>query len=297
MSVNKIYPNKMHSLHNCPLRFSIFHSTEPYVIPKRKPNGKFSYSGREISIINTLSTAMNFKVNFSYIGNNIYSCTNVSVKGPLKSVLIGEADVTISNWLLSLLCLQYFDSTVSYISEQIVFMVPEGRDWTSFEKLIYPFTLWTWLLVLTCILIGYIVIWIIKRRSIAVQDFVFGVGVSNPHLNMFIALVGGTQHYLPTRNFARFLLMMFLIYSLIIRTLYQGSYYEQSNKHHMEAETIAEMYDDDFKFYTIHGYADMFKEAEATKNKLRLLSVSHQIFCIDLILGSLQCHQPNEKSS
>lgn len=65
----------------------------------------------------------------------------------------------------------------------------------------------------------------------------------------------------------------------------------------MEAETIAEMYDDDFKFYTIHGYADMFKEAEATKNKLRLLSVSHQIFCIDLILGSSQCHQPNEKSS
>lgn len=265
--VEDFFPDKMTDLHNCTIRFSIFHNTEPFVIPKRQPDGKFRHSGREIYIIEALSQSLNFRVNYSYIGNDIYSCGNLSVKGPLNTLQRGEADLSVSNWFLKLDCLAFFDATTSYTSEQIIFIIPAGRELTSFERLSYPFTWQLWILFALCFLVAYLVIFIIKRWSKVVQDFVFGTGVTRPYFNVFVGFIGGSQHILPRRNFARFLLVIFLIYSLVIRTLYQGAFFQQSSKQHKEIETIDEMVQDGFTFYTIHGYSELFMNSELIKNR------------------------------
>lgn len=265
--LRNFFPDKMKSLYKCTLRFSIFHNTEPYIIPKRLPNGKYQYSGRDISIVETLSQSLNFKINYSYIGNDVYQCGNLSVDSPLKALLQGEADLSISNWFHKIDCLDYFDSTSSYISEQIIFIVPKGRMWTSIEKLIYPFSTNVWILIIVNFLIGFFVIFEIKRRSANAQNFVFGSGVTHPYFNMFTGFIGGAQRVLPKNNFARFLLALLLIESLVIRSLYQGSFYEQSHKRHKEVETIDEMVARGFTFYTIHGFADLFQASEVSKNR------------------------------
>jgi hypothetical protein len=98
---------------------------------------------------------------------------------------------------------------------------------------------------------------------------VFGTGVRTPCLNLFIAFIGGAQKKLPGRNFARFLLMIFLMYSLVIRTLYQASFYEllRSNKRHEEVQSIDEMIEKDFKFYVGIGNEDFLQKTEAIKNR------------------------------
>jgi hypothetical protein len=78
---------------------------------------------------------------------------------------------------------------------------------------------------------------------------------------MFIGFIGGSQHVLPKRNFARFVLMMFLMYSLIIRTVYLGSFYEiiKSKKRIPEVKSIEELIQRDFMFLSMLGNSDIFQ--------------------------------------
>lgn len=270
--LDKFFPDKMKNLHNCSIRFSIFHNTEPYVIPRRMPSGEYRYSGRDISIIETLSENLNFRINYSYVGNDVYTCGNLSVDGPLRALLQGEADLSVSNWFQKINCLEHFDSTSSYTGEQIIFIVPTPGMWSSLEKLMNPFSVKLWFLIFASFLIGSIVILLIKRRSNSDQEFVFGSGVVHPFFNMFIGFIGGNQKVLPRTNFARFLVIMLLLMSLVLRTLYQGMFYEQSHKRHKDIETIDEMVEQGFTFYTIHGFADLFRDSEITKNRFSLHS-------------------------
>jgi hypothetical protein len=262
---DQFYLQKMKNLHNCSILISTSYNDEPFIFSERYPNGTYRLYGSDITLINTLSEILNFRINITFIGDYGYCYENGTCKGPLKAVMDGVAELSISNWWLKKHRLQFFDVSIPYNNEQVIFVIPPGREFTSFEKLVYPFTLHVWILILMCFIIGYIVIFIFKRLSSSIQTFIFGPDLQNPYLNMFIGFIGGSQHVVPKTNFARFLLMMFLMYSLIVRTLYQGSFYElmQSNKHHNELQSIDEMIAKDFKFYVPHWIADLFQATDA----------------------------------
>lgn len=86
---------------------------------------------------------------------------------------------------------------------------------------------------------------------------------------MFTAFIGGTQRPLPKRNFARFLLMMFLIFSLVIRTVYQGAFYQllKSNKRHKGVQSMDEIVKSDFQFFIIAGASDFVKSVGISKDR------------------------------
>lgn len=264
-----LFPDKMKNLHECPIRLSVADNNEPYVFAKLLKNGSYDLGGRDIYVISAMAKKMNFRINYTYIGVEGIFVENVTASGVLKMLLDNEADLSISDWWLNTYRLKFLDGSKPYLISQIILMIPPGREFTTFEKLIYPFSLKLWILILTCSVFGCVVILIIKRHSSVVQNFVFGDDVKYPILNMFIGFIGGTQHLLPKRNFARFLLIMLLIYSLVIRTLYQGSYYQllQSNKHQKEVQSIDEMISKDFKFYVHDVMAHIFTGTQALKNR------------------------------
>lgn len=109
----------------------------------------------------------------------------------------------------------------------------------------------------------------IKTRSQFVQDFIFGAGVKSPIFNMFVGLFGDSQFILPKTNFARYVLMMFLMYSLVIRTAYQGSYFDilQSNQAHGEVKPIDEMIKKDFTFYGSLENVGAIRNIESKTNR------------------------------
>lgn len=69
---------------------------------------------------------------------------------------------------------------------------------------------------------------------------------------MLAAIVGLQQNILPTRNFARILLMLFLIFCLVIRNVYQGALFKflQSDGRHKQIDKIDDMLDENHTFYT-----------------------------------------------
>lgn len=102
-----------------------------------------------------------------------------------------------------------------------------GEALGEFEKFILPFDFATWILIIFYFIFGILFIIIIKYKfSIEFQNFVFGQ-TKTPIFNMVVAFFGQTQINLPERNFARYHLILFILFCHIIRTAYQGIQFEQ----------------------------------------------------------------------
>jgi ABC-type amino acid transport substrate-binding protein len=264
------FPKKLKNLHQCPIRIAITNDNEPYTIEEFLPNGTRLLSGRDIEVSQALAKSLNFKVDFSFVGPVGFFLTNGSSQGALKSIMDNESDLSVTNWWLKENRINFLDFSLSYGSTQIVFIVPPGRQLTAVEKLFFPFKLTTWIFILLVLVVGFLVICVVKFQSTAIKNFVYGTGVKAPVLNLLGAFIGGTQKKLPGRNFARFLLMMFLIYSLVIRSIYQGSFYKllNSNQHLKEVQTISEMIEKNFEFYVYEGHEDLFQSTKEIARRM-----------------------------
>jgi hypothetical protein len=268
------FPDKMKNLRKCVIKISLTNSFPPFVIMKsfNNTNSNYSLKGLDSHLLNGLSEALNFTINFAFIGAAGYLHANGSSKGPFKLLLDNEAEMCAGGWIFTATRLKFFDFTTVYYEGVINFVVPPGRDFTSIEKLIYPFKFEPWICILVVFIVGIFVILIVNRQSKIVQQFVFGNDVKNPLLNMFYGFIGGSQKILPKFNFARFILMSFLLYSIVIRTLYQGSVYNllKSDKRHESAQTIDEMIKRDYKFYFFESLAEIFQSSDKIRNRFSL---------------------------
>lgn len=260
-NIGSIFANNMNNLHGCSVRVAASNSSEPFSVVKTSPNGsKFLY-GTDIDFINTLAEALNFKVNYTYIGEEGYVYDNGTVTGAPAALVSNEADFSMSNWFLKPNRLGILDASNPYASDRLVFHISSGAKLTSFEKLYYPISPGGWLLVIFGSAAGTAVILLIKLRPESEQRFFFGYDVKRPHSNMLIAFIGQAQKTLPRRNFARYLLMSFLMYSFVVRTFYQGSYNRlmQSDARHRAAQSIDEIVKKDYKIFVSEGNVDLIK--------------------------------------
>ena len=288
--VENMFPDKMKNLHKCPIRVSISDNVEPYVIVEKSANGSYKLRGLDIKILQTLSDNINFTIEYTYIGHEGYLSVNGSAEGPLKYLLDGKADLSMSAWWLKPYRTEIFDGSISYLSDNVIFVIPPGRMLTAFEKLVYPLSTILWIFILIVSLVGFLVIFFINRRSLTIRNFVFGRNVRHPYMNMLIATIGGAQKVLPGRNFSRFLLMMYLMYSLVLRAAYQGSYYEllRSDKKVGEVQSIDEMIDKDFDFYFNEAHADTFFGVDAIRKRFacKRMSLICRNFIKDFVFKS-----------
>jgi len=119
------------------------------------------------------------------------------------------------------------DKAPPLIYKELYFVIPKGELYTEWEKLFLAFDLITWCLIVATFAAAFATIIIINNFAPrSVRDFVFGRNVTTPALNVLAAFFGLGQIILPRRNFARFLLMLFIIWSMIFRTCYQGLLFE-----------------------------------------------------------------------
>lgn len=253
------FPQKLKNLRNCSIRAGVTQN-KPYIF-KKESKGKIKLSGREIDLVNALSAALNFNVNFVYVNDSGALHANGTSTGTFKMLIEDKVDLIVGNNNLKPNRLKFIENTTPYITSQITFLIPPGQQLTSFESLFSPLRFKVWICILVYFAFGSIVIFIIKRRSKCDQNFVFGANVKDPYMNMLNAIFGGSQEVEPRGNFARFLLMMFLVFCLVMRTLYCGSLYRflQSDIHHHEVESIDEMLAKGFKFYVSTSSMDLYE--------------------------------------
>jgi hypothetical protein len=164
-------------------------------------------------------------------------------------------ELTIGMYTISYLRRQFMTSSEFYYAAPFVLVVPPGTPLTSFEKLFRPFQLQVWILLLLTFVIAFIVVTALKFRDKKMQSFLFGHGNRSPYLNILIGFVGGSQTILPRRNFARSLLMMYLLFCLVKRSLYQGALFQflQIDDRHSEIQSIDELVEKNFKVYMLQS--------------------------------------------
>ena len=128
---------------------------------------------------------------------------------------------------------------------ELLFFVPPGDSYTQFEKLFLPFEYEVWLAIIGTLIIGLVTIQIINRLSKEVRNFVYGRNISTPNINLASIFLNGGQFKIPGRNFSRFLLMLFIIWCLIIRTCYQSMLFEflQADKRKSPVKSLDEALD------------------------------------------------------
>jgi hypothetical protein len=260
-TTENFFPFKLQNLHNCPLRIATSNNAEPYIFAELLPTGNFSLTGRDFNLISTLSESLNFKIEIVFVGDEGFLLENGSATGPFAMLLENRADLIVADYWLKMNRLKFIDYTKPYISQQIAFVIPPGSELTSIEKFIKPLDTFTWSLLLLSIVSAVLVIRFVGKSSIETRNLVFGVGVKTPNLNLVIAVLGGNIRPEPRNNFARYLLMLFLLFCLIMRSLYQGSLFRfiQSKVNHKEVQSIEQMLDRNFKFFTVSSILDLLE--------------------------------------
>jgi hypothetical protein len=272
------FPKKFVNFHKCRLNITTFESIGPAVLRQDYENGTYRLHGRDINIITTIAEKLNFYPKIFYnttYGGWGYINMDGSSGGGFHAAKLRITDVLFGNVNLKIERTIHMGYTIPYAADIFVFIIPRGRPLSSFEKLLRPFNATVWTYVFIIFLAGFLIILILDTRcKNNVKNFVYGYKVSAPHMNFLTAIVGGSQRRLPKGNFARFILMTFLLFCLVMRTLYQGSLYEflQSDSSEKEPQTIEEMAQREYKFYMIASYDDFISDNFYIKGRKRIIS-------------------------
>jgi hypothetical protein len=198
-----------------------------------------SVNGYLVEMIKALSQKMNFYP--------VYNLVNVSIKSSINQ--LNERNY----YYLELLNAQSVKDVSIFrpiIFADIGFIIPSGKLYPQFMKLILPFTFDLWIATILLFLVAILIVTVINSASQFLQESVYGKGVKTPITNLFSALFGGSQIVVPNRHTPRIILMSFILFSLVIRTAYQGKLFEylQTEPHEKEVQTIEELIDKNFTF-------------------------------------------------
>ena len=218
------------------------------------PDGKTGMLGLEGILMIVLEKIMNFTmevivVDDNYLWGQLFE--NGTSTGAIKMVMTGTVNLTIGYYVSSPLRNTMMSASSIYYTSSLVWVVPPGRQLTSIEKLLKPFSPTLWSAVIVVFIISFLMVFVIGWFTITIQNFVFGRNMTTPSLNIINVFFGGSLVQTPTRNFARTLLCFFMLYCLIIRSSYQGALfkYMQMDSRTPVKATVPEMIQADYHFY------------------------------------------------
>lgn len=249
----QMFPSKFANLFNCQLRVASFFYP-PITMRQTLENGTYRYYGSEFEILKELSLILNFDINHNYVpktGSSGLLLDNGTATGILKQTIDGDADILMAFYYLTYQRSKFLSFSHSHYSVPLVIMIPMGRPYSAFEKLFKPFQLVLWSTIILTFALALLTIAIINCQNGGIRRFIFGTKVTNPYMNFLNILMNGVQDVLPKRTFARYLLMVFMLFCLVLRTIYQGSLYQflQSDDRKPDMERIDEMMKNKFVFY------------------------------------------------
>lgn len=109
-----------------------------------------------------------------------------------------------------------------YYPTKITMIVPPGTEYTEFEKLAMPFRKSVWYLLVILLLISISTISGCEYSNRISRNFVIERNIRSPFLNLISIIFGVPYEKLPRRNFSRFLMTTFLLFCLVLQSLYQS---------------------------------------------------------------------------
>lgn len=257
------FPKKTRNLHKCHLKIATYES-KPGMMIRNNSAGNLTLYGFEGEFLNEIANLLNFSMDITLISDKSgvgFLFENGTAKGLIKKTINAEIDIVASLLSLQYLRTIYLSVTVPYFNDKVILLVPPLSPLPPFMKLLHPFKMHVWSMIAGTFSISFSVIFVIKIMPVKFYNFVIGKNVRTPYLNTLIGMIGMSQDKLPSGTFARYLLTLYLIFSMIIRSIYQGGLYNvlKSSIYSRERTTIDEYYDDNFNFHMHEGFEDKLK--------------------------------------
>lgn len=261
-NADSLFPNKFSNLLNCSIHVATYedHFT---VMRKQSNDGTEELSGIDVDLLNEVSKELNFQTKIKFFNGSaawgkIFE--NGTATGALGAVVNRKAQIAIGRYYLDLTRRKFADSSVVYFSFPEAFVISPGMLYSDFEKLFQPFDTTVWICIVAILVIAFLVIFVVNVRFKMLQIIIYGEDVLHPTTNLLLAILGSSQPKLPKRHSSRFLLMVFLVFCLVLRSAYQGSLYKflQSEKRHKSVETIDEMIEQKFDIF-MYPFLDLLK--------------------------------------
>lgn len=197
----------------------------------------------------------------------------------------GEANMTLGYFASTSLRDYFMSPSYYYYTSKLIWMVPPGRLVSSLDKLIRPFqqVVWAWfLLVLGIALLAAALV----QHSELSKRFIFGDNVKTPFLNIINITLGGTLVKLPKRNFARSVLIMFMIYCLVIQNSYKGGLlkFMQMSVREPGLKSTDEMVAKNYSFYMTPASKAFISELPHILEMAVFLNMSDYILALDHVI-------------
>lgn len=197
---------KFENFHGCRLMFGV---------SKQGPASSYQiydedvvdYWGYQLKLIEGLSNSLNFRYSFNPFihETNQFYFKNSSV------------DLMISQFMINTFQEKWFYSQ-PYMFLNHYIAVPPRENYSRFEKLILPFNHDTWTMIISSFFTSYATIIVLNCLNEKIKQHVLKSSFK-PSFNIVAIFFGISQLTFPRQNVARFLVMLFLIYGVILCTV------------------------------------------------------------------------------
>lgn len=225
------YPPKYRNFFNCTLTFLYksgdFESQVPICIIANIPTPNCKASGRQLRYEKHNASTIDLINDYTFIG--IIDDTSPKMIYPFITVFV------------NLICI-----------------LPDGEPFTLLEKMFMMFDIHTWIAIGCTLLFWFCSAQVISLMPHKLRDQVYGKNVKTPAVNLLNIFLSGGQHKVPSNKLAKYLLMLFVVWSLIIRTCYQSKLFEhlQSDLRRPYDYNLIAILHNETPFSTIPGLRD-----------------------------------------
>jgi len=136
---------------------------------------------------------------------------------------------------------------------KVLMFVTPAEKYTEYEKFFLPFDFHTWILIGLTFILTFVMIFILNLFSKSVQSLFYGQNVDTPIWNVVSIFFGISQTKLPTKNFSRFILVLFIYFCLIFRTCFQSKFFEflTSEPRRSAPKTVDDLITREYRIYTM----------------------------------------------
>lgn len=137
-----------------------------------------------------------------------------------------------------------------------VAMYSPSDPYSNYEKMLMPFENMIWFGLCTTFFLSFVSIYFINQSKF--KKLIYGQREQSPFMNVVNILFGNAQKHLPSENFGRIILISFVFFCLVVRTTYQGVFFEKftSGLKRSPPETYADLKERDYTIYTPKDYFD-----------------------------------------
>ena len=145
------------------------------------------------------------------------------------------------------------DVIIAYPHRDVTFtfVIGPGKPYTDLERMFMMFDDGLWIAIGMTFIIAVSITLSLNFVSRRVKTLIAGQGIHSPTMNLISIFLNGGQVRVPGGSFARFLFILFVVWSLIIRTCHQSMLFEllQADLRRPTVKTLDEFFESNLTLF------------------------------------------------